>query len=60
MLAYNNKYLTTGSIIEKSTKTYTISKHDIAPRLLIVTTGHKLTSLTAVARTEQTSQVSPL
>jgi hypothetical protein len=60
MKAYNKKGLTTGSIAEKSTKTYIVSKHDFAPRIPTITKGLKLTGLTHVARTNQNSQVSPL
>jgi hypothetical protein len=60
MKAYNKKGLTIGSIAEKSTETYIVSKHDFAPRLPTITKGHKLTGLTHVVRTNQNSQVSPL
>jgi hypothetical protein len=51
MQACNKKGLTKWFIHSESTYTYTISKHDHAPRLPTVIKGLKLTGVTPVGKT---------
>jgi hypothetical protein len=58
MQAYNKKSLTKWFICSEGT--YTISKHDHAPRLSIVIKGLNLTGVTLVVKTDQRLQASHL
>jgi hypothetical protein len=48
------------TLSSSSEETLTTSKHDDAPRIPMVTKGHKLTGVTPVAKTDQHSQTSHL